>query len=62
MNRLEVGQTISEMTSSTYVKSLGHYKYLVKHGKISVLKRGGQFLKAQPTTTKLRHITVTQQL
>ena len=62
MNRLEVGQKISDMTSATYVKSLDHYKNLVKHGKMPGLKRGGQVLKAQPPTTKKSHITVTQQL
>ena len=41
MTRSEVGQKISEMTSSTYVKYLDHYKYLVKTGKMPGLKYGG---------------------
>ena len=57
-----MGQTISEMTSATYVKSLDHYKYLVNRGKIPGLKRGGQVVKAHPTTTKRIQINVTQQL
>ena len=44
MNRLEVGQIISDMTSATYVKSLDHYKNLVKHGKMPGLKSGGRAL------------------
>ena len=50
------------MKSPTYLKSLDHYKYLVKHGKITVFKCGGQVVKAQPITTKRSHITVTQHL
>ena len=57
-----MGQTISEITSATYIKSLDHYKYLVKHGKMPGLKRGGQVFKAHPTATKQSHIHVTQQL
>ena len=57
-----MGQKISEMTSAIYIKSLDHYKYLVKNVKMPSLERGGQIVKAQPTTTKLRQITVTQQL
>ena len=52
MTRSEVGQTISEITSATYVKSLDHYKYLIKHGKIPGLEHGGRVVKAQPTTKK----------
>ena len=62
MNRSEVGQTIIDMTSATYVKSMDHYKNLVKHGKMPGLKRGGQVFKAHPTATKQSHIPVTQQL
>ena len=57
-----MGQTISEMTSSTYVKSLDYYKYLFKHGKMPGLKRSGRVVKAQPTTTKRIQITATQQI
>ena len=62
MNRSEVGQTISEMTSATYVKSLDHYKYLFKYVKMPGLKRGGRVVKSQPTTTKQSQINVTRQL
>ena len=57
-----MGQIISDMTSATYVKSLDHYKNLVKHGKMPGLKRGGQVFKAHPTATKQSHIPVTQQI
>ena len=50
------------MTSAIYIKSLDHYKYLVKNVKMPSLERGGQIVKAQPTTTKQSQITVTQQL
>ena len=52
MNRSELGQTISDMISATYVKSLDHYKYLVKHGKMPGIKRDGPAVKSNPTTTK----------
>ena len=52
MTQLEVGQTISQMKSPTYLKSLDHYKYLVKHGKMPGIKRDGPAVKANPTTTK----------
>ena len=62
MNQSEVGQTIIDMTSAPYVKSMDHYKNLVRQGKMPGLKSGGQALKAQPTATKQIHITVTQHL
>ena len=37
MIQSEVGETISEMTITTYVKYMDHYKYLVKNGKIKCL-------------------------
>ena len=55
-------QSSNEKISYTLIKSLYHYKYLVKHGKMPGPKRGGQVVKAHPTTTKRSQITVTQQL
>ena len=54
MEQKQCCEHISTIAFSTYEKAKYHYKYLVKSGQLSELKRGGRVSKAQPTTRTKR--------
>jgi len=62
MTRHEVIQLITEI-SQTFdeVKAKNHFDYLIREGRLTILKRGGRVMTAQATTTKRSAITMEQQ-
>lgn len=62
ITRHEVIQLITEI-SQTFdeVKAKNHFDYLIREGRLTILKRGGRVLTAQATTTKRSAITMEQQ-
>ena len=63
MSRKEVVYMIMDVCNSPIFKAAeNHYDYLIRSGKLPLLKRGGRVVKAQKTTTKRCCINVAQQL
>lgn len=50
-------QVLSKITGASLKKATEHFKYLVRAGKLSKLKRGGRVVKAQATTTNRTAVT-----
>jgi hypothetical protein len=63
MTRSEMITMVMELSQCVLQQQAkNHYDYLVRNGKLSGLKRGGQVIVAQKTTTKRSQTTIEQQL
>jgi hypothetical protein len=60
--RKEMIQVVSHLAGATIGKATEHYKYLVRNGKLTSLKRGGRVVRAQATTTNRTAITTAKLL